>query len=56
MLDTRKWPGSVTEYAGHLVAMTEKLLSCPEHFFRSYSAAEIGRLITAPAPRSLSAP
>ncbi|CAM5415614.1 hypothetical protein SATRM34S_02345 [Streptomyces atroolivaceus] len=25
----------------------------PRHFFRSYSAAEIGRLITAPSPRSV---
>jgi hypothetical protein len=56
MLDTRQWPGSVTEYADLLVAMTETLLSDPRHFFRSYSAAEIGRLITTPAPRSLSSP
>ncbi|MFJ3667774.1 hypothetical protein ACIPSE_15115 [Streptomyces sp. NPDC090106] len=56
MLDTRQWPGSVTEYADQLLAMTETMLSDPRHFFRSYSAAEIGRLITAPAPRSVSAP
>ncbi|MGA5192142.1 hypothetical protein [Streptomyces exfoliatus] len=53
MLDTRQWPGTVTEYADRLLAMTETLLSDPRHFFRSYSAAEIGRLITAPSPRSV---
>ncbi|MFG2939695.1 hypothetical protein [Streptomyces sp. NPDC048282] len=56
MLDTREWPGTVTEYADQLLAMTETMLSDPRHFFRSYSAAEIGRLITAPAPRSIPAP
>lgn len=56
MLDTREWPGTVTEYADQLLAMTQTMLSDPRHFFRSYSAAEIGRLITAPAPRSISAP
>ncbi|MFH8723860.1 hypothetical protein [Streptomyces termitum] len=53
MLDTRQWPGTVTEYADQLLAMTETLLSDPRHFFRSYSAAEIGRLITAPSSRSV---
>ncbi|MFI9000041.1 hypothetical protein [Streptomyces sp. NPDC053541] len=53
MLDTRQWPGTATEYADQLLAMAETLLSDPRHFFRSYSAAEIGRLITAPSPRSV---
>ncbi|MFJ5967316.1 hypothetical protein [Streptomyces sp. NPDC093060] len=53
MLDTRRWPGTVTEYADRLLATSEILLSDPRHFFRSYSAAEIGRLMTAPAPRSV---
>ncbi|WP_405746351.1 hypothetical protein [Streptomyces canus] len=52
MLDTRQWPGTITEYADQLVTTAETLLSDPRHFFRSYSAAEIGRLITEPAPRS----
>ena len=56
MLDTRQWPGTITEYADQLLAMAETLLSDPRHFFRSYSAAEIGRLITTPAPRSIPAP
>lgn len=55
MLDTRQWPGSIPEYAEQLLALTATLLSDPRHFFRSYSAAEIGRLITSPAPRSVPA-
>ncbi|GAA2514754.1 hypothetical protein [Streptomyces longisporus] len=53
MLDTRQWPGTVTEYAEQLLAMTDTFLSDPRHFFRSYSAAEIGRMMTAPAARSV---
>ncbi|MFJ3901020.1 hypothetical protein [Streptomyces sp. NPDC090025] len=52
MLDTRQWPGTATDYADRLLVLSEVLLSDPRHFFRSYSAAEIGRLITAPSPRS----
>ncbi|WCD98665.1 hypothetical protein PGH47_24595 [Streptomyces sp. HUAS 31] len=55
MFDTRQWPGTVPEYADQLLATAETLLSDPRHFFRSYSAAEIGRLITTPAPRSIPA-
>lgn len=56
MLDAREWPGTVADYVEHLLAMTEVLLSDPRHFFRSYSAAEIGRMMTAPAARSTPAP
>ncbi|MEV5849700.1 hypothetical protein AB0M32_47855, partial [Streptomyces sp. NPDC051985] len=56
MLDTRQWPGTVAEYADQLLAMTETLLSDPRHFFRSYTAAEINRMMTAQDPRSLPAP
>ena len=35
--------------------MTDTLLSDPRHFFRSYSAAEIGRMMNAPATRSVPA-
>jgi len=56
MLDTRQWPGTVTEYAEQLLAMTDTLLSEPRHFFRSYSASEIGRMMTAPDSRSIPAP
>ncbi|MGW5969482.1 hypothetical protein [Streptomyces sp. NPDC055186] len=56
MLDARQWPGTTAEYAEQLLAMTSTLLSDPRHFFRSYSAAEIGRMITEPATRSVPAP
>jgi len=52
MLDTRQWPGTVTEYADWLLSMADILLSDPRHFFRSYSAAEFGRLTAIPSPRS----
>ncbi|MFI1205698.1 hypothetical protein ACH4VR_40825 [Streptomyces sp. NPDC020883] len=56
MLDTREWPGSLTEYVERLLGLAEVLLSDPRHFFRAYSAAEIGRLLTAPHARSVPAP
>ncbi|MBP2063986.1 hypothetical protein J2Z30_005007 [Streptomyces iranensis] len=56
MLDTRKWPGTTTEYAEQLLSLADTLLSDPRHFLRSYSAAEIGRMTTAPAIRSVPAP
>ncbi|MFD4971542.1 hypothetical protein [Streptomyces sp. NPDC058424] len=56
MLDAREWPGTIAEYAEQLPAMTDTLLSDPRHFFRSYSAIEISRMMTAPATRSVPAP
>ncbi|GED89289.1 hypothetical protein [Streptomyces sp. 6-11-2] len=55
MLDTRLWPGSLAEYADRLLDMAEVLLADPRHFFRSYSAGELGRLMSAPT-RSVTAP
>ncbi|MFJ3841818.1 hypothetical protein ACIPY6_40835 [Streptomyces sp. NPDC090054] len=46
MLDTRQWPGSLTQYAEQLLTLAEVLFADPRHFFRSYSAAEIGRMMT----------
>ncbi|MFE2128654.1 hypothetical protein [Streptomyces amritsarensis] len=46
MLDTRQWPGSLTEYAEQLLTLAEVLFADPRHFFRSYSAAEISRMMT----------
>lgn len=54
MLDTRLWPGSLSEYADRLLEMAAVLLSDPRHFFRSYSAGELGRLMT--QTRSVTAP
>lgn len=48
MLDTRLWPGSLSEYVDRLLGMAEVVLSDPRHFFRSYSAGELGRLMSAP--------
>ncbi|MGV9290990.1 hypothetical protein [Streptomyces sp. NPDC003719] len=48
MLDTRKWPGTVTQFADRLLHLAELLLSHPRHFFRSYSAAELSRLMSLP--------
>ncbi|MEW2293984.1 hypothetical protein ABZ719_14935 [Streptomyces sp. NPDC006743] len=48
MLDTRMWPGSVSEYAERLLTMAGVLLATPRHFFRSYSAGELGRLMSHP--------
>lgn len=56
MFDTRQRPGTIAKYAEQLLAMTDTLLSDPRRFFRSYSAAEVGRMMTAPAPRSVPAP
>jgi hypothetical protein len=56
MLDTREWPGSLSEYVDRLLALADLLLSHPRHFFRSYSASELGRMMTAPAPRSIPTP
>lgn len=59
MLDTRDWPGSVAGYAERLLAFVDVLFTDPRHFYRSYSAAEIGRMIpapTTPTVRSLTAP
>ncbi|WP_039638340.1 hypothetical protein [Streptomyces sp. 769] len=56
MLDTREWPGSLPEYVDRLLHMAEVVLSDPRHFFRSYSAGELSRMMTAPAARSVPAP
>lgn len=48
MLDTRMWPGSLSEYADRLLDMADTLLSDPRHFFRAYSAGELGRLMSHP--------
>jgi hypothetical protein len=55
MLDTREWPGTTAEYADGLLALAEVLLSDPRHFFRSYSATEIGRMMPEPTARSVPA-
>ncbi|MFI9650079.1 hypothetical protein ACIHAA_27815 [Streptomyces sp. NPDC052040] len=46
MLDTREWPGSLADYVDCLLGVTDVLLADPRHFYRSYSAGELGRLIS----------
>ncbi|MFC9614397.1 hypothetical protein [Streptomyces sp. NPDC056938] len=55
MLDTRMWPGSLSEYADRLLEMAATFLSAPRHFFRSYSAGELGRLMSQ-STRSVTTP
>ncbi|MFA3843221.1 hypothetical protein [Streptomyces aureus] len=55
MLDTRMWPGSLSEYADRLLEMAAIFLSDPRHFFRSYSAGELGRLMSQ-STRSVTTP
>ncbi|WP_318658307.1 hypothetical protein [Streptomyces triticiradicis] len=55
MLDTRLWPGSLSEYVDRLLSTAGVLFGDPRHFFRSYSAAELGRLMTG-STRKASAP
>jgi hypothetical protein len=55
MLDTRLWPGTLSEYAERLLGMADVLLGNPRHFFRSYSAGELGRMMSQPT-RSVTTP
>lgn len=52
MLDTRLWPDSLAEYAERLLTLADVLFSDPRHFFRSYSAAELGRMMTTAGSRT----
>ncbi|MET7905725.1 hypothetical protein ABZS86_31410 [Streptomyces sp. NPDC005355] len=56
MLDTREWPGSSAEYVDRLLGLADVLLADPRHFFRSYSASALGRLMTTATARSVPAP
>ncbi|MFJ4358994.1 hypothetical protein ACIP25_22280 [Streptomyces massasporeus] len=48
MLDTRMWPGSLSEYAERLLDTADVLLANPRHFFRAHSAGELGCLMSQP--------
>ncbi|MFG2716525.1 hypothetical protein ACGFX2_39340 [Streptomyces goshikiensis] len=52
MLDTRLWSGTTAEYAERLLGLAETVFSDPRHFFRSYSAAELGRMMTTAGSRT----
>lgn len=46
VLDTRQWEGTPGDHAESLLALADVLSSDPRHFFRSYSAPEISRMMT----------
>ncbi|MFJ5780378.1 hypothetical protein [Streptomyces sp. NPDC093094] len=52
MPGTRQWPGSLVEYADRLLGLADVLLADPRHFYRSYSAGELGRLMATATARS----
>jgi ASC-1-like (ASCH) protein len=53
MFSTAEWPGSTDQYVDALLWMVGHLLTDPKHFFRSFTAQELGRLM-ASRPADLS--
>jgi ASC-1-like (ASCH) protein len=47
MLDVTGWPGSIDDYIDALVWLVGRMLADPKHFYRSYTTAELDRLMTA---------
>jgi ASC-1-like (ASCH) protein len=45
MLATTDWPGTTDQYVDALVWLVGLLLTDPKHFFRSFTAHELGRLM-----------
>lgn len=52
MLSTTDWPGTTDGYVDALLWLVSRLLTDPKHFFRSFTAQELGRLMAA-RPNSL---
>ena len=57
MLDVTDWPGTTDDYVDALVWLVGRLLADPKHFYRSYTTAELDRIMnahpaTAPAMRA----
>ena len=52
MLATTAWPGTTDQYVDALLWLVGRLLTDPKHFFRSFTAQELGRLM-ASRPASL---
>lgn len=46
MLSTNDWPGSTDQYVDAILWLVSHLLTDPKHFFRSFTATELGRLMT----------
>ncbi len=47
MLDVADWPGSTDDYVDALVWLVGRMLADPKHVYRSYTTAELDRLMTA---------
>jgi ASC-1-like (ASCH) protein len=54
MLSTTEWPGTTDQYVDALLWLVVHLLGDPKHFFRSFTAHELGRLM-ASRPADLAA-
>ena len=57
MLDVTDWPGTTDDYVDALVWLVGRMLADPKHFYRSYTTAELDRIMsahpaTAPAVRA----
>lgn len=46
MLSTTDWPGTTDQYVDALLWLVSGLLTDPKHFLRSFTAHELGRLMT----------
>lgn len=47
MLDVTEWPGDTDSYVDALVWLVSQMLADPRHFYRSYTTAELDRIMTA---------
>ncbi len=57
MLDVTEWPGSTDDYVDAMVWLVGRMIADPKHFYRSYTTAELDRIMasrpaTATAPRA----
>jgi ASC-1-like (ASCH) protein len=47
MLDVTEWPGDTDSYVDAMVWLVSQMLADPRHFYRSYTTAELDRIMTA---------
>jgi ASC-1-like (ASCH) protein len=50
MLGAASWPGTIDQYADALIWLVSGLLADPRHFYRSFTTAELGALMTQRPP------
>jgi len=46
MLDVTEWPGDTDSYVDAMVWLVSRMLADPRHFYRSYTTAELDRIMT----------